>query len=74
MISTWKWRVSVFTDDLGNPERVSLVKGPEERAQTIFEWICGPFDPAEVIVSTAIQMIEHYGWQGTLPSAAFDHD
>jgi hypothetical protein len=65
---TWNWRVCVFTDEIGNPLRVTLVRGPEDRARTIVEWICGPFDPAEDAVSEAMEMIQHYGWQETLPT------
>jgi hypothetical protein len=58
------WRVSIELDKHCNPLRVALAKDDGDGPRTIVEWFPGPFDPAEGLVSEALEMIEQYEWKG----------
>jgi hypothetical protein len=63
-VSRGPWHLSVDLDRHTNPLRLALSHDPGDGLQTIAEWIPGPFDPLEELISIAVEMIEQYEWKG----------
>jgi hypothetical protein len=63
-VSRGDWRIYFDLDRHTNPLRVGLAKETGEGLQTIVEWFPGPFDPAEDLLTQAVEMIENYEWKG----------